>query len=98
MFAGFGTAFMICYGVTWGYRALMFWMSMIGFFSGVFGLFTMYLPPLFPTLLRTTGAGFCFNIGRMAAAVGTVVFGLYFKVDTYRAPFLVCGALFLPAI
>ena len=45
----------------------------VGFFSGVFGLFTMYLPPLFPTLLRTTGAGFCYNIGRIAAAVGTVV-------------------------
>ena len=26
----------------------------------------------FPTLLRTTGAGFCYNIGRIAAAVGTV--------------------------
>jgi hypothetical protein len=36
----------------------------------------MYLPPLFPTLLRTTGAGFCYNIGRIIAAFGTVLFGL----------------------
>jgi hypothetical protein len=53
-----------------------FWFPLAGFFSGVFALFTMYLPPLFPTLLRTTGAGFCYNIGRVAAAVCTIVFGL----------------------
>jgi hypothetical protein len=47
----------------------------VGFFSGVFALFTMYLPPLFPTLLRTTGAGFCYNIGRVAAAVCTLSSG-----------------------
>ena len=35
-----------------------FWFPLAGFFSGVYALFTMYLPPLFPTLLRTTGAGF----------------------------------------
>ena len=49
----------------------------MGASSGVFALFTMYMPPLFPTLLRTTGAGFCYNIGRIAAAVGTVFFGLF---------------------
>ncbi|HEY8020314.1 MAG TPA: MFS transporter, partial [Thermoanaerobaculia bacterium] len=31
---------------------------------GVFGSFTYYLPELFPTRLRGTGAGFCYNIGR----------------------------------
>jgi len=45
--------------------------------QGVFGLFTMCLPPLFPVLLRTTGAGFCYNIGRVFAAVGTVFFKLF---------------------
>ena len=37
---------------------------------GVFGSFTYYLPELFPTRLRGTGSGFCYNIGRVAAAVG----------------------------
>ena len=37
----------------------------------------MYLPPLFPTLLRTTGAGFCYNFGRIVAGLGTVFFGLF---------------------
>ena len=48
----------------------------------------MYLPPLFPVLLRTTGAGFCYNIGRLAAAVGTVIFGLFSKVGDYRIALL----------
>jgi hypothetical protein len=64
----------------------------------VFGLFTMYLPPLFPTLLRTTGAGFCYNIGRVAAAAGTVVFGLYAQVGDFRLALLYDGFLFLPAM
>src|SRR5262249_40130507 len=37
---------------------------------GVFGVFTFYLPELFPTRLRATGAGFCYNIGRLIAAGG----------------------------
>ena len=65
--------------------------------SGVFALFTMYLPPLFPTLLRTTGAGFCYNIGRVVAAAGTVFFGLFREVGDYRFALLYAGFLFLPA-
>jgi MFS family permease len=43
--------------------------------SGVFGSFTYYLPELFPTQLRATGAGFCYNIGRVIAAAGPLVVG-----------------------
>lgn len=35
---------------------------------GVFGSFTYYLPELFPTRLRGTGAGFTYNVGRLVAA------------------------------
>jgi MFS family permease len=65
-----------------------FWCPLVGFFSGVFGLFTMYLPPLFPTLLRTSGAGFCYNIGRVAAAVASIVFGLLAPVGDFRVALL----------
>ena len=51
----------------------------------------------FPTLLRTTGAGFCYNIGRVAAAFGTVFFGLFSKVGDHRAALFYAGFLFLPA-
>ena len=42
---------------------------------GVFGSFTYYLPELFPTRLRGTGAGFCYNIGRIVAAFGPFLVG-----------------------
>lgn len=42
---------------------------------GVFGSFTYYLPELFPTRLRATGAGFCYNIGRVFAAGGPFLVG-----------------------
>jgi MFS family permease len=69
----------------------------IGLCHGVFALFTMYMPPLFPTLLRTTGAGFCYNIGRIVAGLGTVFFGLFSRVGDYRLALLYAGLLFLPA-
>ena len=58
----------------------------------------MYLPPLFPTLLRTTGAGFCYNIGRTVAAGGTVLFGVYTSVADRRVALYYSGFLFVPAI
>jgi MFS family permease len=42
---------------------------------GVFGSFTYYLPELFPTRLRATGSGFCYNSGRLVAAIGPVLVG-----------------------
>ena len=69
----------------------------IGLCQGVFALFTMYMPPLFPTLLRTTGAGFCYNFGRVAAGLGTVFFGLFTRVGDYRLALFWAGFLFLPA-
>jgi MFS family permease len=42
---------------------------------GIFGAFPFYLPELFPTRLRATGSGFCYNIGRLVAAVGPFVVG-----------------------
>jgi MFS family permease len=69
----------------------------VGFCQGVFGLFTMALPPLFPTLLRTTGAGFSYNIGRVFAAAGTVFFGIFAKPADFSSVLLYASFLFLPA-
>jgi len=74
-----------------------FWVPLVGFFSGVFGLFTMYMPPLFPTLLRTTGAGFCYNIGRVAAAAASIVFGWLAPVGDMRLALLYSSSLALAA-
>ena len=70
----FGSLF-LTYNVVRTHESMFLWLAAMGVSSGLFALFTMYLPPLFPTLLRTTGAGFCYNIGRIVAAAGTVFFG-----------------------
>jgi MFS family permease len=101
MFLGYFAAMLGAYGIARDHHALLWWFPLIGFCQGGFALFTMYLPPLFPTLLRTTGAGFCYNIGRVLAAFGTVLFGfssgLISHAGDYRVALLVAGALFLPA-
>jgi Na+/melibiose symporter-like transporter len=96
-FVAYFLAMVGAYAVPRDHAALLYWFPLIGFCQGVFALFTMYLPPLFPTLVRTTGAGFCYNIGRIAAAFGTVFFGLFSKVGDHRAALLYAGFLFLPA-
>lgn len=79
------------------YRQIVLMWTVLGATSGLFALFTMYMPPLFPTLLRTTGAGFCYNIGRIAAAAGTVFFGLFSQVSDFRTALFYSGLLFIPA-
>ncbi len=92
------------YGVVRGPEAVLMWLPFIGAAQGAFALFTMSLPPLFPTLLRTTGAGFCYNIGRVIAAAGTVIFGLFAQVGSgtnaicdHRLALFYASWLFLPA-
>jgi MFS family permease len=98
MFAGMFASIVGAFAVPRGFAELAwFWMPLVGFFSGVFGLFTMYLPPLFPTLLRTTGAGFCYNIGRISAAAASLVFGWAAPVGQYRLPLLLAGVPVLAA-
>jgi MFS family permease len=84
------------YIVPLGHRELLYGYVAIGLCHGLFALFTMYMPPLFPTLLRTTGAGFCYNFGRIIAGLGTVFFGLSAPGD-YRLALFYAGFLFLPA-
>ncbi len=92
-------AIVATYGVPRGHTSRELWVGVtaIGMCQGIFGLFTMYLPPLFPTLLRSSGAGFGYNFGRVAAGIGTVVFGLSATVGDSRLAIVYAGTLFLPA-
>lgn len=45
-----------------------------GLTASFYGFFPLYLPELFPTAVRATGQGFCFNVGRIIAAVGGLQF------------------------
>ncbi len=87
----------VTFAMPWSLSATYALYAGIGFCQGVFGLFTMALPPLFPTLLRTTGAGFSYNIGRVFAAAGTVFFGIFAKPSDFSSVLLYASFLFLPA-
>jgi MFS family permease len=43
--------------------------------AAFFGWLPLYLPELFPTRVRATGQGLCFNTGRVLAAFGAVQMG-----------------------
>ena len=55
----------------------VFWMiPLMGFFQlAIFGGYAIYFPELFPTRLRSTGTSFCYNVGRLIAAVGPAMLG-----------------------
>ncbi len=79
-------------------QTVYFLFAITGLMQGCFGLFTMCLPPLFPVLLRSTGAGFCYNIGRILSAAGVVFFGIFNKVQgDFAGVLLMASYLFIPA-
>ena len=58
------------------YVHVLLLLPLLGFFNnGIFSGFPIYLPELYPTRIRATGAGFCFNIGRVLASAGPFVTG-----------------------
>ncbi|MDA8441658.1 MAG: MFS transporter [Peptococcaceae bacterium] len=63
------------------YTTLLLLLPLLGFFNnGIFSGFPIYLAELYPTRLRATGQGFCFNFGRILAAIGPLLTG--FLVST----------------
>lgn len=76
-------------GVYWfiSKRSDIFWMiPIMGFCQlAVFGGYAIYFPELFPTRLRSTGTSFCYNVGRLVAAVGPLLlFQLKEDMKQYR--------------
>ncbi len=65
----------------WGRIDLFFFiLPLLGFFSnGVFALYTIWLPELFPPGARAAGAGFAFSLGRLLGAAGPSLVGLMVK-------------------
>jgi MFS family permease len=59
------------------YGRFLLFLPILGFFNnGIFSGFPIYLPELYPTRLRATGAGFCFNVGRVFASAGPFLTGV----------------------
>jgi MFS family permease len=61
----------------WGLWAVGAFLPVFGFLTlGMHAGYAVYFPELFPTRLRGTGAGFCFNGGRLLAAPVLLLRGL----------------------
>ena len=86
------------------YVHVLLLLPLLGFFNnGIFTGFPIYLPELYPTRIRATGAGFCFNVGRVLAAVGpfvtgylVTVFGSFGLAASAVALIYLVGLLILP--
>ena len=86
------------------YGQVLLLLPLLGFFNnGIFGGFPLYLPELYPTRIRATGAGFCFNVGRVLASLGpfltgylVAVLGGFGRAASAIALVYVLGLLILP--
>ena len=83
---GFSAALVITLAVYWKMDSPSdaYWMMpLMGAAQlAVFAGFAIYLPELFPSRLRSTGTSFCYNLGRFAAAAGSM-FSAKLAVDVY---------------
>jgi MFS family permease len=85
------------------YGTMLLVLPALGFFTnGIFSGFPIYLPELYPTRMRATGAGFCFNAGRVLAASGpfltgylVVHLGTMARAASSVALIYLCGTLVL---
>jgi MFS family permease len=75
-FAGAVVTFPLAFLTTSSVDALFWLLPLVGIFTlGVTSGFPIYLPELFPTAVRTTGVGFCYNLGRFVTAGGVFITG-----------------------
>ena len=66
----------VTYLVPTSYSGVLMLLPLLGFFNhGIFSGFPIYLPELYPTALRATGSGFCFNAGRILASASPFLTG-----------------------
>ncbi|MFD9869913.1 MFS transporter [Streptomyces niveus] len=73
-------------------RTALLWLGpMFAFFAAYAGVFGVYLGELFPTRVRTTGAGFCYNIGRGVSAFAPLTLGVLAVNTGFGAGLLVCA-------
>jgi len=86
------------------YTEVLLLLPLLGFFNnGIFSGFPIYLPELYPTRIRATGAGFCFNIGRLLASAGpfltgylVMALGSFGRAASAVAVIYLVGLLILP--
>ena len=100
-------AFLLCLAVTaYVFKNLnsaidAYWMlPMMGFAQlAVFAGYSIYFPELFPTRLRGTGVGFCYNTVRYLAAPAPILLGyLATQMNSFRDAAMLMSSVFLLGI
>lgn len=77
---------------------LLLWFGpLVALFFAYFGIFGTYFSALFPAHIRSTGAGFCFNVGRGISAFAPFFLGEIATVFSLSTGIALCGIFFLLA-
>lgn len=82
------------YALTTHQTALLWLGPLFGAFTAFFGLFGSYLGELFPTRVRATGAGFCFNVGRGVSALAPFGLAGLAGVIGFSGGLILCAGFF----
>lgn len=74
-------------------------LPIFGFFTlGMHAGYAVYFPELYPTRMRGTGAGFCFNMGRLGTAAAFLIFGFAVKLEPESQALLLSPLYLLGAV
>lgn len=94
----FGTGLLMpLYGLATNQTMLLWLGPLYAFFMTFAGLFGSYMGELYPTEIRTTGAGFCFNVGRGVSAFAPMILGSIAATSSLSVGLIVSGGIFLLA-
>jgi MFS family permease len=75
-FTGGVILFPVTFLMTAGITQIFILLPLVGIFTlGITSGFPIYLPELFPTRVRTSGVGLCYNLGRVVTAGGVLITG-----------------------
>ncbi|MBI5110673.1 MAG: MFS transporter [Rhodovulum sp.] len=93
-----GSAVMLAvYAMTENHATLLWMGPAYAFFMAFVGLMGSYYGELFPTRIRTTGSGFCFNVGRGISAFAPFILGGIATATSLQTSILLCAIPFLLA-
>ena len=78
----------------------IFWMiPIMGFCQfSLFSGYAIYFPELFPTRLRGTGVGFCYNTVRYLAAPAPILFGYLQTLMSFRTAAMLMSTVYLVGV
>jgi MFS family permease len=94
-------AALVVFGLPLSVAALGVVLPLFGFLTlGMHAGYAVYFPELFPTRLRGTGGGFCFNVGRLVAAPILFLGGWMQKDGGFSLPMTASALslLFVPGV